>query len=83
MATLLEMIIFFLDGYLFMASQFPFDYQYQLIWWERKGSRYQGIRVFEAFEYENTRTNFVKMLLCKQKNMSDYMNNRDLRAILR
>ena len=55
MATLSKMIILW---WLFIASQFTFDFIMPNTMMEQKGKGYQGIRATEAFELENTRSDF-------------------------
>ena len=47
-----------ISWWLFIASQFSFDFIAPNIMTEQKGKGYQRIRAIEAFEYENTRSYF-------------------------
>ena len=55
MVTLSKVIILW---WLSIASQFLFDLMVPNIMTEQKGKGYRGIRAIEAFEYENTRSDF-------------------------
>ena len=56
MAKFFEMIILW---WLFIASQFSFDFIAPNIMAKQKGKRYQGIgAIDETFEHENTRGGF-------------------------
>ena len=55
MVTLYKMIIL---RWLFIALQFPLVFMTPNIMTEQKGKEYQEIRAIEAFEYDNTRSDF-------------------------
>ena len=55
MVTLYKMIIL---RWLFIALQFPLVFMTPNIMTEQKGKEYQGIRATEAFEFDNTRSDF-------------------------